>query len=111
MTPDGDYVFGPAGRFLADSPEAVAQAVLTRVRLYVGEWFLDKRVGLNKDAILGYGTQQTRDAEVKSRILDTQGVLRITDYSSQVDATTRAFTVTCTVDTIYGRATINEVIR
>jgi hypothetical protein len=104
----GDYLFGNAP-FLADSPDCVAQAILTRLRLYAGEWFLDKREGLDLDLILGYGTQATRDREVQQRIVETTGVLRIVSYSSNVD--TRAFSVTCTVDTIYGPTTISEVIR
>ena len=111
MTPEGDYVFGPASRFLADTPECVAQAVMTRVRLFVGEWFLDSREGLDRAQILGYGTQQTRDAEIKERILGTQGVTRIAEYSSRVDATTRSFTVACTIDTAFGQAAIAETIR
>jgi hypothetical protein len=79
------------------------------MRLYVGEWFLDKREGLNLDAILGYGTQTTRDLEVQQRIAQTIGVQRIITYSSNVEG--RAFHVECTVETIYGPVTISEVIR
>lgn len=105
----GDYVFGTGSVFLADSPETVAQAISTRMRLYAGEWFIDKREGLNLDLVLGYGTQTTRDVEIQRRIAQTQGVQRIVTYSSRVD--NRAFKVECTVDTIYGRATISEAIR
>jgi hypothetical protein len=108
-SPTGDYIFGNSTLFLVDSPEAVAQAVLTRLRLYAGEWFLDDREGLNLDMILGYGTQTTRDREVQQRIVETTGVLGIVSYSSNADA--RSFKVTCDVSTIYGPATINEVIR
>ena len=108
-SPDGDYVFGTSADFLVDSADAVAQAALTRMRLYAGEWFLDKREGLDLTLILGYGTQTTRDAEVQSRIGETQGVQRIVAYSSSMDG--RAFHVTCTVDTIYGTTTISGVIR
>jgi hypothetical protein len=104
-----DYIFGPGSSFMVDTPEAVAQAVKTRLRLYVGEWFLDTREGLNLDLVLGYGTQMTRDREVQRVITGTTGVRRILSYSS--DATNRAFKVTATVETIYGITTINEAIR
>lgn len=106
---DGDYVFGPGSTFMANTPEAVAQAVLTRLRLYAGEWFLDTREGLNLDLILGYGTQMTRDREVQRVITGTEGVQRIISYSS--DATSRTFKVDATVETIYGIATITGAIR
>lgn len=105
----GDYVFGPGAVFLADSPAAVAQAVLTRLRLYAGEWFLDRREGLTLDLVLGYGTQTTRDREIQRRIAGTKGVRRIIVYSSSVEA--RAMRVSCEVETDYGAANIDEVIR
>jgi hypothetical protein len=108
--PGGDYVFGNSTLFLVDTPEAVAQAVMTRLRLYAGEWFLDLREGLDLNMVLGYGTQVTRDREVQQRIIETTGVLRIVSYSSNVESN-RTFRVTCTIDTIYGPTTISEVIR
>lgn len=105
MDAAGDYQFIGNTQFLVDTPAAVAQAVLTRMRLYSGEWFLDAREGLDKSRILGYGTQGTRDLVVQHRIRGTPGVLRIASYSSSVDAQ-RNFSVTALVDTIYGQTTI-----
>lgn len=105
---DDDYVFGLGSSFLVDSPVAVAQAIRTRLRLYVKEWFLDLREGLDLDAILGYGTQQTRDREIQERILETPGVLGLTRYFSSIEG--RAFSVGATVETIYGTTTISEVL-
>ena len=106
MTADRDYAFlGSQTSFLANSPATVAQAILTRMKLFAREWFLDDREGLDKDLILGYGTQGTRDQAIQQRILGTEGVVRIAAYSSSVDRD-RAFSVSATVDTIYGRTTI-----
>lgn len=104
---NGDYKIGPSANFLVNTPQAVAQAIYTRFRLIKGQWFLDGRVGLDTELILGYGTQSTRDREVQRCILETPGVMAITDYSSSVDGPTRAFAVTATVQTIYGTTTIN----
>lgn len=108
MDADGDYVFAGNSRFLINSPAAVAQAILTRLKLFTEEWFLDNRIGLDKKLILGYRTALTRDIAIKRRILDTQGVVRLTKYYSTVEV--RDFRVVATVDTIYGPATINEVL-
>lgn len=108
LTAEGDYIFNGNSRFLVNSPEAVAQAVRTRLRLFAREWFLDQRIGLDKDLILGYGTQGMRDQQIKERIINTPGVLAITKYSSSVDSE-RAFIVAVTVTTIYGETDINEV--
>lgn len=105
-----DYVFGYAPSFLADSPETVRQAVITRIRLHAQEWFLDLREGLDLTNILGYGTQALRDREIQRRILGTPGVQGITSYASQVDPVTRAYNVQATIATIYGPITINEAL-
>jgi hypothetical protein len=105
---DGDYVFGAQAQWLVNSPEAVAQAAATRMKLWAGEWFLDDREGLATDLILGYRTQATRDLEVQRRILETPGVKSILTYSSNVED--RAFTVNADIDTIYGQATIAETL-
>jgi hypothetical protein len=107
---NGDYVFGPFSTWAVDSPEAVSLAVRSRLKLYTEEWFLDLTEGLEKTHILGYGTQPTRDQEIQQRILGTRGVKGLLAYSSQVDPTTRSFTVACAVDTIYGPVTITEVL-
>jgi hypothetical protein len=102
---DGDAQFGRSGIFLTNSPQAVAQAVLTRLKLWVGEWMLDNREGTDYSSkILGYGTQTTRDIEVQERILNTQGVKSILSYQSTV--VNRVFSVSVTIDTDYGATTV-----
>lgn len=96
----GDYQLG---RFLANSPEAVGQAVLTRLKLWRGEWFLDVTEGTPYlQDILGHNTNY--DLEIQARILGTPGVLEITDYASSV--VNRALTVRCTLNTLYGPVTL-----
>lgn len=97
---NGDYVVGVKAQFLINTPQAVAQAINTRLKLTKGEWFLDNREGLDLSKILGVRTQATRDLEVQQRILGTPGVTSISDYQSS--ETNRNFTVTATVQTQYG---------
>ena len=109
QSPEGDYVFVGTSPFLTDTPAAVAQAARTRLKLMAGEWFLDDREGFDLSQVVGTNTQNTRDLEVKRVIAGTEGVLEITSYFSQVDAA-RRFTVTCTVETIYGPITFTETL-
>lgn len=102
----GDYSFGTGLPFLADSPLCVAQAVMTRLRLAAGEWFLDDREGTEyAGQILGHNTGATRDLAVRIRILETPGVRQIAEYVSYVDKQ-RAMVVAAVVDTAYGRVQI-----
>lgn len=103
----GDYVFLGNSPFFIDTPDAVAQAVLTRLRLNAGEWFIDDRVGFDLSLVLGNNTQNSRDLEVQRVILGTQGVTQMVSYSSQVTPD-RRFTVNATVDTLYGPVNITE---
>lgn len=110
FTANGDYSFGTALPFLANTPLCVAQAIMTRLRLRTGEWFLNLADGTNYDGqILGFGTSQTRDLAIRTRILGTVGVLQINQYISILNKD-RAFSVIATVDTIYGSVTITATL-
>lgn len=105
--PDGDYDFGSGRPLLVDSPQCVAQAVMTRLNLQTGEWFLDSNEGTPYDGqILGHNTAATRDLALRIRILETPGVVQIDEYLSFVDPTDRTMVMACSVDTLYGTADV-----
>lgn len=108
----GDYTIGmQGGNFLANTPEAVAQAVKTRLGLIYAEWFLDTTVGTPYNSqILGANMVSKYDRAIQERILGTQGVTRITAYASSIDPSTRTASVNCTIDTVYGQATVTASI-
>lgn len=107
---DGDYMLGKsvAQEFLVNSPQTVAQAVLTRLKLFTGEWFLDTTEGTPWNSqVLGKNTQPFYDIAIKERVLDTEGVTKITAYQSLLDTVSRRLTVTLTIDTLYGETAVN----
>lgn len=108
----GDYSFGKGSAdFYANQPEAVAQAVKTRLDLWLGEWFLDTTDGMAwRTKVLGKYTQQAYDAAIQSRILGTDGVTEITAYQSVFDSSIRKLNVTVTINTAYGTTTLSESI-
>lgn len=109
LSPTGDYQFGRAGIFLQDSPATVAQAIKTRLLLWSGEWFLDLTEGTPYETqILGHGTQDTRDVAIKSRIVETPGVVELLSYSSSVSG--RSMKVDAQVLTQFGNATISLAV-
>lgn len=109
---NGDYTLDNEQAFYKNVPEAVGQAVLTRLRLWKGEWFINVEDGTPwLTEILGKRRiNRNPDAVIKQRILGTQGVKEITDYSSAFDGNTRQLSVTCTLNTIYGATTISETL-
>jgi hypothetical protein len=87
----------------------VAQSVLTRLRLWEGEWFLDQTRGTPyTQEILGYNTETLYDLAIQQQILNTPGVTAITNYSSSRDPSTRALTVTADINTLYGPTSISH---
>lgn len=109
---DGDYRLGSQqADFHVDTPEAVAQAVATRLRLLAGEWFLDLAEGTPyQGGVWGKHTRATYDPVIRERILDTEGVTAIAAYDSAFDGDGRILTVSCTVETEYGAASVTEVL-
>jgi hypothetical protein len=106
LDPTGDMTFGRGQNdFLVNQPEAVAQLVMTRLRLNYGEWFADTADGTPWNArVLGERTQGTRDAVVRSRVFDTQGVSALTGYNSLSEPNTRNWTAAMVIRTVYGPA-------
>ncbi len=107
---NGDYTVGQP--FLSNTPQTVAQAVITRLRLWKGEWFLDVTDGTPwQQNVLGKQTGNP-DAAIKARILGTPGVTSIMSYSSTYSggvsytAKSRQLTISCTLATLYGAASI-----
>lgn len=108
LSATGDYTFGRNNlNFYTNQPEAVAQAIQTRLKLNRGDWFLDTTAGTPYNlSILGANKLNSYAPAIKSVILDTPGVKSIVSYSSYVNLITRAATVYCVVDTIYGTVTL-----
>lgn len=109
LSSDGDYVFGSGKNdFLVNSPEAVAQAILTRLKLWLGEWFADTSDGTGwNQSIVGKQSKNLYELTLHQRVLETPGVKNIVDFQSTLDPDTRRLTVSMTVNTIFGEASLN----
>lgn len=110
LTTDNDYSFGNGQLdFYRDVPEAVGQAVLTRLLLFLGEWYLNIEAGTPYfQGVLGKHSQLTADTTIQQSILNTtdgQGAIAVTDiskYESTLNPDTRALDAETAIDTIYG---------
>ena len=104
----GDYSFGSGlNNFHIDSAEAVAQAIETRLKLWIGEWFADTSDGTGwSQAILGKHSKNLYELTLRQRVLETYGVTSIESFQSSLDSDTRRLTVSMTVNTIYGQTTV-----
>ena len=105
----GDMVFGHGSDdYYIDRAEAVAQAVMTRLRLWRGEWYLDTDEGTPYlQEIFGRGTESTAVRALRLRVLETEGVTDIISINATNDPETRKAVFQITVNTIYGEVTVN----
>jgi hypothetical protein len=105
---NGDFVFGAGqGEFLVNTAETVAQAVMTRLWLWQGEWFLDTSKGMPwMTQVVGKMPRNTRDTAIRTEVINTIGVKSILAYDSRYDPHARMLIVRMTIDTLYGAATI-----
>lgn len=106
---NGDYVIGQP--FLANTPECVRQAVVTRLKLWRGEFFANLADGTPwLQEILGPRAASTPDAAIKDRMLGTTGVTGLAAYDSSYNPADRSFTVTATLNTVYGTIQLTEAL-
>lgn len=97
---------------LVEGVDAIAQHIRTRLRLFVGEWFLDTRAGTPYyEIILVKNPDMTAIAAALRKVIgETPGVISIVSYAQTVNRTTRALTVTFTVMVEDGPLTLAETI-
>jgi hypothetical protein len=116
-----DMCFGRGNAdYLVDSvenPEAVAQAIKTRMLLFTGEWWMNIRDGLPLwQKILG---QRVTNKSIIDRILvdrirglklpnNIKAITNISNTSSTLDGDTRAYSFSCVVDTVYGKVVVTN---
>lgn len=109
---NGDFSAGHGqADFYADVPEAVGQAVLTRLRLWSGEWFLDTQEGTPyKERVLGVRKKTTAGPALRKRIAQTQGLQSLDSFSAIYDGEDRSLAVDAEITTVYGETSISEVL-
>lgn len=107
---DNDYSFGTGvNNFHINTPETVAQAILTRLQLWMGEWFADTSDGTGwNQSILGKQSNNLYELTLRQRVLETPGVQSIEEFQSSLNSETRKLSVSMTVNTIYGSINLNE---
>jgi len=108
----GDFTFGSGqANFLRDTPETVAQAVVTRLGLWLEEWFLDLSEGTPYvQAALGKYTAQTIEPAMRQRILETENVTGLVAFDLQLDPDERKVTIQARIETTFGPTTVVGVV-
>lgn len=97
-----DWTFGSGRADYATQSEAIKQSVLTRLLSLRNDWFLNPEHGVRWfDYLRKNPNMIAMESEVKSTVLNTQGVEKITEFDITLNADTRAMTITVTYIDIY----------
>jgi len=96
-----DWNFGKGrNNYLTDNA-ATAQNINTRLNSILGDCFFDLGAGIDWFTRLGGKDQLALELDISTTILNTQDVTGLITLNSSLDAKTRNFVVTYTVQTIY----------
>ncbi|MDU5080223.1 hypothetical protein [uncultured Tissierella sp.] len=110
---DGDYVLGYRKNIFLFGREAVGQAIKTRLKLLLEEWWENTEDGLPLfQQILGtFGGEDNLngvDLIIQERILSTQDVIGLKDFQRNFNFKTREYTFSAIVETRYGEFEIKS---
>ena len=99
---DGDIV--TSGHQFITEKEEIAQTISTRLKLFLGEYFRDINDGTPWfQNILGKGSGlYQREAIIRRRILETDGVNQITKFNADFNLDDREYKIDVSVLTEYG---------
>lgn len=96
-----DWTFGKGHANYTSNSDAVRQNVVTRLRSFVNDWFLDIEANIDWLNILGNkNNQELVESEVRRVVLATEGVLTI-DHFEIVEIVSRNATIELNFTTIF----------
>jgi hypothetical protein len=97
-----------SGKQFVTGTDEVAQTIKTRLGLFLGEYFRDITDGTPWfQSILGKGSSvANKEAQLRRRIVRTEGVLKLTKFETSFDVQTRKYTVNVSALTTDGAITL-----
>jgi hypothetical protein len=110
LTTDHDLEFSGGDLVLLDGVDAIAQDCDIRMMTFLGEWFLDTRIGVPYfEKILG---EKPRLVALKGifrdAIMSTPGIESISDFQIDFDGLSRELSISFLADTVEGTFSYNK---
>lgn len=103
---NSDWQFGKGIQDYKRDLAAIELNIQTRVKSWKSDCFFALAEGIDYNNFLDVGTKNFLDSDVKRVILQSEGVIKITEYESSLDRDSRDFTATATIITIFGTSVI-----
>lgn len=105
---NGDWQFGKGLQSYVTEADALKQNIMTRLRQWKGDCFFATTDGVDYNNYLDIGRKNMLDLDIKRVILQTAGVLRISEYASTLSVDDRNVTVTANIVTVFGTIELNQ---
>jgi hypothetical protein len=92
--------------------DAIAQAVYCDLKTFLGEYWLDKEIGVPYyQVVFKKGVDLSLiNTLMKSQMLKREDVIEITEYESSLNTSTRKLTIVYSAKTVLGNITNQEII-
>jgi hypothetical protein len=98
---------------LVDGADAVRQHLAQRLKTFLGEWFLDQRIGVPylQQVLVKNPDPVVLDSVFKAEIIHTPGIVELLSFDLGIDAGARRLQVASTVVASDGESlSFNEVL-
>jgi len=97
----GDWTFGKGTANYVQNNDAVSLNIKTRLLAWVGDCFFDLQGGVDWTRLLDTGQQQNLQVALQSVILQSYGVVSVSEVSASFNADTRRLDVQYSVVTVF----------
>lgn len=104
---EGDWTFGSGLQSFKKDLPAIEQNIQTRLKSWKGDSFSQPAEGVDYNNFMDIGTKPLLDSDVKRVILQSEGVIRMKTYSSEIARDEREFQAEALITTIFGSESIN----
>lgn len=97
---------------IVEGTTQIQQHILQRLRIFLGEWFMDSGIGLPyfQEILVKNPDQSKIDALFFNTIQETPGVVAITYYKFNVDLPARKLSVSFRAQTTSGTVSYNGLV-
>lgn len=96
-----DFTFGTGYNNYAVNQNAVIEVINTRLNSFLGDCFFDLSAGIDWFNLLGGKDQISLNLAITAVILNTQNVVALAQLTANLVRTTRAFSVSYQVQSVY----------
>lgn len=101
LNDEWDLSTGNTDLELLTGADAIAQHLAQRIKMFLGEWFLDTRKGVTyiQQIFVKNPNETVVDSALKTVIIQTPGVAKLTAFELQIDRSLRKLKLSFTAKT------------